>query len=326
MRRIFAMIISMVVTCALSTLATAQDQKADVPAGKITTVTTKVVVTEIVAPQAEGKVEKPADAKTRADGAQAKPATKVDAAKEKEAEEEKMLAPIIQQFLPQLKPLLKSEIHLVDAVCKPSKEQLAKVEKDGDATIHEVAKNIARVQQNMMQGRWGGASTNPDPRALLQVAMIKSVTAHLSPEQKATYQAEVDRRNASRKSTAITNIVAQMDIDLILTPEQRDKISAALASNWNEAWNNSIETFMYGAAYMPNVPAKVTDPILNDAQKKIWRATARGQSIFFGGIGFMNGMVGMDVEAIDMAVEAEKGAVVEEVKQVDEKREEKKKP
>ena len=180
------------IACVLSTFAPAQDQKAAAPAVQITT--TKVTITVTPAGADEEKAA-PADEKaTPTDKAKAiekkahdaldkVAAAKAAKEKEKLAEEEKALAPFIQQFLPQLKPLLKSEVHLVKVVCKPSKEQLAKIEKDGDAVIQEAARGIAKAQQNMMQGRWHGNTSNPDPRALLQAGMLKSV-ARTSPQSR----------------------------------------------------------------------------------------------------------------------------------------------
>ena len=72
-------------------------------------------------------------------------------------------------------------------------------------------------------------------------------------------------------------------------------------------------------------PGQGDDPFLNDVQKKIWRSTTRGQSIFFGGIGFIGGMVG-GFEEVEVLGDAPVEVPLQEAKQADAKQEEKKKP
>ena len=52
-------------------------------------------------------------------------------------------------------------------------------------------------------------------------ALAKSVRAHLSPDQAARYQKEIDERAAAHKQAVVLNLVVMVDRALVLTSEQR---------------------------------------------------------------------------------------------------------
>ena len=101
------------------------------------------------------------------------------------------------------------------------------------------------------------------------------------------------RRDASRKQLAVRNLVARLDHDLILSPDQRDKVAESLRSHWDDSWGQSLEMFMYDYQFMPPIPDQHVAPFLNDSQKKVWRSTQRVQT-FWGGFGMVGGVMADD--------------------------------
>ena len=101
------------------------------------------------------------------------------------------------------------------------------------------------------------------------------------------------RRDASRKQLAVRNLVARLDHDLILSPDQREKVAESLRSHWDDSWGQSLEMFMYDYQFLPPIPDQHVAPFLNDSQKKVWRGTQKVQT-FWGGFGMVGGVMAED--------------------------------
>ena len=79
-----------------------------------------------------------------------------------------------------------------------------------------------------------------DPRRLIEEGLVQALKSQLPAEQAARYQEELTKRAASRKRLALRNLVARLDHDLVLSPDQRDKISESLAAHWDDSWGQSL--------------------------------------------------------------------------------------
>ncbi len=198
------------------------------------------------------------------------------------------LDPMAQQFVAQFTPLVKTEVHLLLSVCEPTDDQRKKIVAGRTKAVKEAAKLYSQSQQR--QGRFQNTATYPQPRGLVQESLLAAAKPLLSEEQIGRYQVEVDRRADDQKKLGIRNIIAKMDQDLALSAIQRDKLDIALAKNWNNAWCQSLEMFMYGDQFFPAIPDGVVVPILSPKQSVVWKGTQRNNNQFFGGFGFMNGM------------------------------------
>lgn len=214
------------------------------------------------------------------------------------------LDPLINQFTQQFRPVLRTELHFIKSVCAPTTEQQKKIAREGHKALSAAVKKYAQNQQQMMQGQWRGG-TQPDPRKLVQKGLLEAAKAHLTSEQVARYEAEIARRDADFQVVAVHNIVCKLDQELILTAEQREKLSEAMTKGWQDSWGGSLEMFMYGNEYLPVLPDKIVMPILDPIQKKVWTTAQKTQmNSFFNGMGFLGG-VEMDADPIDEAVFAE---------------------
>lgn len=197
------------------------------------------------------------------------------------------LDPIIAQFLPQMMPMMRTELHLLLTVTEATPAQRKAIVADRDKAAREAAKKLAQSQQR----RGGFHVVNeaaPDPRKLVQEALADAAKAHLAPEQFDRYKAEVARRAEDHKNLAIGNILAKLDQDLILSPDQIETLRASLSKNWNPAWCQSLEMLMGGDQLFPAVPDSVVVPALNPKQKQVWQGTMRNNGVFWAGMTFMN--------------------------------------
>ncbi|HEY2156246.1 MAG TPA: hypothetical protein VGH33_11490 [Isosphaeraceae bacterium] len=196
------------------------------------------------------------------------------------------MEPQVRQFTQQFRPAMRAEYYFIRTVCAPTAEQRRLIARDGEKALREASKAYAEVQGRPVQFR-NGRATYPDPRRLLEDGMAKAVKPILTPDQAAKYQAESEKRTADRRQAVITTLVAKLDQDLILSPEQREKIAAAMAEHWDDSWCQSLETLLYGDQFFPRLPDNVVVPSLDPKQRDIWHGQRSNQSFFFGFVGNM---------------------------------------
>jgi hypothetical protein len=178
-----------------------------------------------------------------------------------------------QQFSGSFRQWYKRELHFMRMVCRPTKEQFEKIAADGEpalkATIRMFVSNMRRPVDNRQS----------DPRQVIAEAVAKSVQLTLSPEQVARYQKELDQRALARKRVWVLSLVRMIDKVLVLTPEQREKLSKILEKSWKDSWNHT-QILMYGDQYFPSMPDAEIVPILTDNQKTVWSALPKGNVNF----------------------------------------------
>ena len=184
---------------------------------------------------------------------------------------------IIQQFLPQTRPIMRAEVHLVRTVCDPTEEQRAAIAREGERVLQDATREYAEAYHKMQQGQWNGTTAPPDMPKRIAEGIVEAVKAHLTPEQAARYRAEVDRRAERTKATAVNNLVAGLDEELLLSADQRAGLAESLSAHWDPAWCRRNDFFMYGGAYFPSIPDKLIVPHLGETQKKEWAARQKLQ-------------------------------------------------
>ncbi len=201
----------------------------------------------------------------------------------------------VQQFTRQHKALLKAEMHLVRAVCKPTDEQLQKINEDLEQSLKNKLGLNDQNQKKVVRQRAGQVLAG-DPLQLSRAWVHKAVAAHLTAEQVALYQEQVDQRAADRRNASIHNVVARLDQDLALSAAQRDQITENLRDNWNDGWCPSPNQFIQMEQWFPKIPEKYILDLLGPEQKAIWKLNRNQNSgVVFAQAqfaGFMGGMFG----------------------------------
>ncbi len=147
------------------------------------------------------------------------------------------------------------------------------------------------VQGKMPQGL--------DSHQLLHDGVITVMKKNLSADQWSRYDAEMQKRDENRKSATIRYFVDAIDRELYLTPEQCDRLEAALKDQWDSGWTMYLENHLFGNRYYPMTIDPIVTPLLSDAQRKVWGGVPKvGVYWGFSGMlaGFANDMDGLEVE------------------------------
>jgi len=201
------------------------------------------------------------------------------------------------QFIQQYQPLLQTELYFLRKVCHPNKDQGKKLTAAGKNALEDAGQKMADVQGKMMRGQFAvfpGNDVYPDPRKVIREGLTVAAKETLTPEQIATYQKELENRIAARKRTMVKYLVAKLDGELALTPDQRAKMVDALTDNWQDAWDQTVEMVMYGENFLPVLPDHLVVNVLTDTQLKIWRTANRNRGAMMGGVGFFPGIAVMN--------------------------------
>ena len=196
----------------------------------------------------------------------------------------------VQQMMMQFRPILRAEFHVIRVACRPTPEQRKAIAQAAEQTLRDATKKYVESMRRPMTAAQRAAN---DPRRLIEEGLVQAIKSQLPAEQVARYQEELTKRAAGRKRLALRNLVARLDHDLVLSPDQRDKLSESLSAHWDDSWGQSLEMFLYDNNYFPPISDQYVAPFLNESQKKIWRGTQRFQR-FFGGFGMMGGVMDND--------------------------------
>ncbi len=206
---------------------------------------------------------------------------------------------LVQQFRAQYEPALKVELSFVNRVCKLNDEQRRLVIAKSVEWLDEHVKKVAKAGgQPQPVGVWlgGNQSQAENPRDVVQKNMDRIVKKELPKEAAEIYAKESKEREEFLKRTAVDNLVAKIDKELILTPEQQKKISDALYEHYDPSWAQ-LEMFMHGMDMWPSVPDQWVRPYLTVAQKLAWgRISKNAHHVFFGGMG----VEGQAIDDIDL--------------------------
>jgi hypothetical protein len=186
-----------------------------------------------------------------------------------------------QQWEPQIRGLLRTEYRFMRTVCEPSKEQRLPIVRESDPWVKEAAKQFAEWQMNGRRVA-GGSPGQPDFRALLVEHLSGSVKTHLSASQFERYRKELDARAADEKQVAVLNLVAKLDQNLLLSPDQRDRLKESLTAGWDESWSQNLQMFQLADQYMPSIPDDRIVPYLNATQRGIWSGLQKLGRVSFG--------------------------------------------
>ncbi len=212
------------------------------------------------------------------------------------------------QFVQQFRPMFRAEYYFIRNACGLNPDQRKQLARMGEAAVKTAARGFVEAQQKMMRGGWRPGMEYPEPRKLIEQQLNTDVTALLAPDQLARYKEETEKRTASRKQVAIDNLVAKLDLDLVLSPYQRTRLVEALTTNWKDSWCQSLEMLQNIDNFFPSIPDQVVTPILTDHQKEVWQRIPRNQNVFwgfsFGGMIMQNDPLD-DPELVEAQKEAE---------------------
>jgi hypothetical protein len=195
--------------------------------------------------------------------------------------------PMAQQFRAQFEPMLKVELSFVNRVSKLSDEERKNLITKGNAWLKKFIADYAKQGgQPQAMGVWmaNGRRQVNDPRESIQAGVAKLVKAELPKEKAKKYAEEGKKRAEFNKRAFVDNLVMRIDNELILSPEQRDKIAKSLTEQWDKNWQSQLDMFVHGMDMWPAVPDQWIRPHLSPVQQIAWGRLNKQQGhAFFGG-------------------------------------------
>src|SRR5262249_55664295 len=110
----------------------------------------------------------------------------------------------------------------------------------------------------------------PNPVKLVREILRKLVIECATPEQQVRYQAEIEKRAAYRRETAIHGLVARLDRMLILSSSQRERLLGLFEANWNDEWGALGSVLGDDDGPIVAIPDRLVVPCLSPTQQKAW--------------------------------------------------------
>jgi hypothetical protein len=184
------------------------------------------------------------------------------------------------QYGRRFQQLYRSELHLMRVVCQPTRGQFDKIAAGGAPELRVLASRCADIWNGRRNAPLPADNPYPDLHKLVAAAIVKAAKPVLSAEQVTRYQQELDRRDAARRRVILANLVAATDRQLILTVEQRGKLTEVLDKSWQPWWDRAF-VLMSRGDYVPVLSDDKILPILTEQQKVVWRTIRKG-NIFRG--------------------------------------------
>lgn len=225
---------------------------------------------------------------------------------------------LVQQNIRQGRPSVRAELIFVRKLCGLNTEQLRRINQDAEKALKDAATKFAESQQQprmRVVGKGANATIrqNADGRNVLQQELALVMKKNLTPEQFTRYEAELEKRIANRRRSALHYLVDAMDRDLYLSDQQRAKLTESLGSHWDDSWSTSLEYLLAGNQFYPLGVDPYVMPFLDDTQKRVWQGTQKVGAMWgFGGVlaNFMNDNDALEEELAEVKkVEAEMGRI-----------------
>jgi hypothetical protein len=197
-----------------------------------------------------------------------------------------------RQIRARLEPMLKVELSFAIRTSEANDEERRAVIAGSKKWLDEFVVDYAKTQDPNQRQMWlqglqviGGPQSGDDPRDLVQRGVAKVAADTLPKEKVAAYKTECDKRSAFYRDVTVGNLVDLIDAKVILSPEQRQKISASLKEHWDPSWAPQLDLFAMNNDIWPNVPDQWISPELTAAQRNVLNKANRinGQMVIGGG-------------------------------------------
>jgi hypothetical protein len=173
-----------------------------------------------------------------------------------------------KQYGPRFRQMYRSELHLMRMACQPSREQFDKISSAGEVDLKEIIKQCAGFWQQRQQAARAVGENWPEVRNLVAAGISKAGRTVLTADQAARYQQELKEREASRRRVVVRMLATAADCKLVLSAEQRAKLTEILDKNWQPWWSQHL---VRGAGILVPLPDDEILPILSESQKAVWR-------------------------------------------------------
>jgi hypothetical protein len=177
-----------------------------------------------------------------------------------------------QQVATELGPVLQVELGFMKRICAPTSEQMGHLEQNRPQQLASVARVLRDRQFLFTDSRHASMG-----RQVVQHEIASWVRSHVSAAHSATYQDEIEKRDANLREVCVRNIVVGLDRELRLSSAQRERLCASLAGKWNESWiASAVVTATTLQGPFLALPDELVVPTLNPTQRAHWNSLLKG--------------------------------------------------
>jgi hypothetical protein len=199
------------------------------------------------------------------------------------AKDEAARAGLTRAATPIFRALFLAELRFLRVASGASEEQarrMARAARDPlRAAVADLVDQELKTRQEKPNARGfdAGAASASIQKSLasIQGALAVIAKAQLSPDQWTRYRDQLEKRNEHRKQVALRQLLVELEHELRLTAEQRDKLGESLSSHWTPCWD-STGSFFDEDRIFPEIPDPVIVPFLTATQKAAWEKLEKG--------------------------------------------------
>ncbi|MCX7419769.1 MAG: hypothetical protein NT013_09565 [Planctomycetia bacterium] len=168
------------------------------------------------------------------------------------------------------RPRVKAQLLFLRKTGNLSEEQLQTISECGEYMVRETLRKhvIDSLQAPLRELDTNSEAALPQ---IIQKTLVDFVKSQINADQFQQYDAELKARTAHRKRVTILNVVARLDAELLLLPEQREQFSKLIESEWQDSWGQSMGALMPDANFIPALPDDKVLAILKDYQQAVWK-------------------------------------------------------
>jgi hypothetical protein len=191
---------------------------------------------------------------------------------------------VYQATMASFRPLLISELRFIRKACGLSEAELKPIVRDAACLAKKLSTTLAKDELKrrkntgkvVPEGKMEVRAEPADPFTPILKDLTETVRGHVTSAQWARFQAESLERRAHRRRVAIANMVAQLDYQLLLSDDQRTRLSTSLAAHWDDSWTMFVlVTSDNDNQQFPPVPNSCVAPFLTESQKALWLRSAK---------------------------------------------------
>ncbi len=188
----------------------------------------------------------------------------------------------IESAFEEIRLRIKAQMLFLHKTANLTDEQFQAISECGEHEVTEaLRKNFLRTMQPVFEKQvvdergelilisLTAASTSLP--VLIHETLVTFAKSQITDSQLQQYEIELTARQAHRKRVTILNVVARLDADLLLLPEQRDQFTKLIESEWEDSWGQSLSALMPDANFIPALPDDKVLAILKDYQQAVWK-------------------------------------------------------
>ena len=176
----------------------------------------------------------------------------------------------IESSFEEFRPRVKAQLLFLKKTGNLSEEQFQTISECGE---YKVKETLRACVLEALQAQTFDSNREAEVRLMIQKTFLDFVKSQLSADQSQRYDSELTARAAHRKRVTVLNVVARLDADLLLLPEQREQFTQLIESEWQDSWGQSLGALMPDANFIPALPDDKVLAILKDDQQAVWKTT-----------------------------------------------------